>query len=330
MTQTRRDFVKASLAAVPAAIAGAGLGRVAAEPRPDSKFRGVQIGIIVSPYNFPSIPVPADRFLRTLVDLGLSAVEIQDVRCEVYAGAPSAPRAGYSGSPGQHLSPEERAAMRRRQAEQLTEWRLSNKAAILDKFKTLRGMYEGAGVKIYAFRLANTSMEMSDAEYDYFFDAARILGANQITTELPADPALSKRLGDLGEKHRVMVGYHNHTQVNAQSWNTALAQSKWNGIQLDIGHFVAAISGSPIPFIEEHHDRITSIHLKDRKYGTSGGANLPWGTGDTPVKEVLLLMRDRQYAFPAGIELEYKIPEGSTPEKEIENCLDFCRRALNS
>ncbi len=330
MTLTRRDFVKAGLVAVPAAIPGIGLAKLAAEPRPDSKFHGVQIGIIVSPYNFPSIPVPADQLLHTLLQVGLSAVEIQDVRCEVYAGAPSAPRAGYSGSPGQHMSAAERAAMRKKQAEQLTEWRLSNKAAILDKFKTLHGMYSDAGVKIYAFRLANTSMDMSDAEYDYFFEAARVLGANQITTELPADPALSQRLGDLGAKHRTMVGYHNHTQVNAQSWDTALAQSKWNGIQLDIGHYVAAVSGSPIPFIEQHHDRITSIHLKDRKYGTRGGANLPWGTGDTPVKEVLLLMRDRHYTFPAGIELEYKIPEGSTPEKEIENCIDFCRRALNS
>jgi len=325
MTLTRRDVVKAGLAAIPAI----GLARLAAAPRPDSKFHGVQIGIIVSPYNYPSIPVPADQFLRTLVQVGLSAVEIQDVRCEVYAGAPSAPRAGYSGSPGQHLSREERAAMRRKQDEQVTQWRINNKAAILEKFKTLRKMYNDAGVEIYAFRLANASMEMSDAEYDYLFEAGRVLGANQITTELPADPALSKRLGDLGEKHRIMVGYHNHTQVNAQSWDTALAQSKWNGIQLDIGHYVAAVSGSPIPFIEQHHDRITSIHLKDRKYGTHGGANLPWGEGDTPVKEVLVMMRDRHFTFPAGIELEYKIPEGSTPEKEIEKCVEFARRALN-
>lgn len=325
MSVTRREFVKFGLLTVPVVQ----LPSLFAQSRPDSKFAGVQIGAIISPYNFPSIPVPADQLLHTLVQVGLSAVEIQDVRCEVYAGAPSAPREGYSGSPGEHkMTPEERAAARQKQREELTKWRLANEAEILDKYKTLRKMYEDAGVWIYAFRLANTSMDMSDAEYDYFFKAARVLGADQITTELPTDPALSQRLGNLGEKYKIKVGYHNHTQVNADSWNTALAQSKWNGIQLDIGHYVTATNGSPIPFIEKHHERITSMHLKDRKYATHGGDNLPWGEGDTPVKEVLLLMRDRHYAFPAGIELEYKIPEGSTPEREIEVCLDFCRKVL--
>ncbi len=322
MKMTRREVVKLGLAAIPAA----GLRRLAAE-QPDSKFAGVQIGIIVSPYNFPSIPLPADAFLKTLVQLGLSAVEIQDVRCEVYAGAPSKPREGYSGSP--HLTAEERAAAARKQAEELRQWRLQNTAAILGKLKTLRRMYEDAGVKIYALRLANTTVEMADAEYDYFFNAARVLGANQITTELPEDPKLSQRLGDLGARHSIYVGYHNHLQVNAHSWDTALQQSKWNAIQLDVGHYAAAVSGSPIPFMKEHHDRIVSMHLKDRNYRSHGAANLPWGQGETQVKDVLLTMKQEHYTFPAGIELEYKIPEGSTPEKEIENCLAFCRKALS-
>lgn len=322
MNFSRREFVKLGLAALPAAE----LSRLVAEGSPNSKFAGVQIGAIVSPYSYPSIPVAADQFLLVLVKIGLSAVEIQDVRCEVYAGAPSKPREGYSGSP--HMSAEERAAARKTQAEQLRQWRLTNKQEILDRYKALRKTYDDAGVKIYAFRLANTTMDMPDAEYDYFFESARVLGANQITTELPEDPALSQRLGELGAKHKIMVGYHNHTQVNAHSWDTALAQSKWNGIQLDIGHYVTATNGSPVPFIQEHHERITSIHLKDRKYATHGGANLPWGEGDTPIKQVLLLMRDQHYTFPAGIELEYKIPEGSTPEKEIERCIDYCRKVL--
>jgi sugar phosphate isomerase/epimerase len=328
MIFTRRKLMKAGLAAIPLAK----LNSLAAFAQPDSNFHGVQIGIIVSPYNFPSIPVPADQFLNSLVKLGISAVEIQDVRCEVYAGAPSAPREGYSGSPsesGAHrLTAQERAEAERKQGEMLTQWRLSSTAAILDKYKTLRKLYHDAGVRIYAFRLANMTMDMSDAEYNYFFEAAKAVGADQITVELPEDPAMSKRMGDLAEKHKIMMGYHNHTQVNANSWDVALGQSKYNGIQLDIGHFAAAINGSPIPFIEEHHDRITNLHLKDRKFRIHGGANLPWGQGETQVKEVLQLMRDRHYKFPAGIELEYKIPADSTPEAEISKCLQFCRDAV--
>jgi sugar phosphate isomerase/epimerase len=327
MALTRRQFVRTGLVMIPAAR----FRMLASSERPDSRFQNVQIGIIVSPYNYPSIPVAADGFLNTLVHLGLSAVEIQDVRCEIYAGAPSAPREGYSGSPSEHGHPmtrEERETAERKQAAELSQWRLANTSAILQKYKTLRRLYNRFGVKIYALRLANATATMTDAEYNYFFEAARALGADQITTELPDDPALSQRLGDLGAKHRIMVGYHNHLQVNEHSWDVALQQSRWNGIQLDVGHFVAAINGSPIPFITQHADRITSIHLKDRKYRLHGGQNLPWGQGDTPIKDVLLLMAKKRYKFPAGIELEYRIPAGSTPEKEIENCLDFCRQAL--
>jgi len=328
MTITRREFAKLGLAT----ISVAGSDPLAALAQPNSNFHGVQIGIIVSPYNFPSIPVPADQFLQSLVQLGISAVELQDLRCEVYAGAPSAPREGYSGSPGEsgahRLTAQERAEAERLQAQQLTQWRLSSTAAILDKYKTLRQLYRDAGVEIYAFRLANLTMEISDAEYDYFFDAAKALGANQITVELPSDPNLSKRMGELAAQHKIRMGYHNHTQVNEHSWDVALAQSKYNGIQLDIGHFAAAINASPIPFIKQHHDRITSLHLKDRKYLSHGRQNLAWGQGDTQVKEVLRLMQTERYRFPAGIELEYEIPVGSTFEIEISKCLQFCRDAL--
>lgn len=320
MNFSRREFVKLGLAALPAAE----LSRLVAEGSPNSKFAGVQIGAIVSPYSYPSIPVAADQFLLVLVKIGLSAVEIQDVRCEVYAGAPSKPREGYSGSP--HMSAEERAAARKTQAEQLRQWRLTNKQEILDRYKALRKTYDDAGVKIYAFRLANTTMDMPDAEYDYFFESARVLGANQITTELPEDPALSQRLGELGAKHKIMVGYHNHTQVNAHSWDTALAQSKWNGIQLDIGHYVTATNGSPVPFIQEHHERITSIHLKDRKYATHGGANLPWGEGDTPIKPVLLLLKEKKYGIPALVEYEYR--GTGTPVEEVGKCMDYMRQTV--
>jgi sugar phosphate isomerase/epimerase len=327
MIFTRRDVVKLAIAAIPIVK----LSSAAAFAKPDSKFDGVQIGIIISPYNYPEIPVRSDEYLNTLVQLGISGVEMQDVRAEVYAGAPSSPRQGYSGSAGAggHIqSAQERAEARRNEAAQLSQWRVSASSVAFDKYQALRKLYHDAGVNIYALRLANMTQEMADAEYDYFFNAAKALGANQITVELPEDPNLTKRVGDLGAKHKIMMGYHNHTQVNAHSWDTAMAQSKYNGINFDVGHYAAAVSGSPIPFIKEHHDRITCLHLKDRKFRTNGGQNMPWGQGDTQLKEILQLMKTEHYQFPAGIELEYKIPEGSTPEMEITKCRQFCKDAL--
>lgn len=330
MISTRRDLVKLALAAFPLAkLSSTAAFAEANSAKPNSRFDGVQIGIIVSPYNYPEIPVAADQFLNTLVQLGISGVEMQDVRVEIFAGAPSAPREGYSGSargPGAHVqTAQEREEAHRKAVADLTQWRLS---APLDKYEALRRLYHHAGVKMYAFRLANMTQAMPDGEYEYFFNAAKALGANQITVELPEDPKLTQRVGDFAARHKIMVGYHNHTQVNAHSWDTALSQSRYNGINFDVGHYAAATGESPVPFIKEHHDRITCLHLKDRKFRTHGGQNTPWGQGDTPLREILQLMKAEKYPFPAGIELEYRIPQGSTPTAEIKKCLQYCKDAL--
>jgi sugar phosphate isomerase/epimerase len=293
MRLTRRDLGKIALAALSS-------GKIWAKP--NSTFGGVEIGIIISPTNFRDIPLAADQILNNLVQLGIGGIEMQDVRVETYAGAPAAARRA-----------------------ELKQWRLS---ASMQKYKALRKLYNDAGVHIYAFRLATLNNAMTDEEFAYFFDTAEALGAGQITTELPTDTALTQRIGDCAAKRKIWMGYHNHTQVNFNSWDTALAQSKYNGINFDVGHYVAAVNESPIPFVQKYHDRITCLHLKDRKFKTNGGENMVWGQGDTPLKEILVLMKKEKYRFPAGIELEYSIPEGSTTMAEIAKCLEFCKEAL--
>ena len=73
------------------------------------------------------------------------------------------------------------------------------------------------------------------------------------------------------EKHRVPVAMHNHSNVTdpnefatPQSFTTALAMSPLFRINLDIGHFTAA-NFDALAFLEQHHDQITNLHLKDRK-----------------------------------------------------------------
>lgn len=293
MNITRRDLGKIALASLSS-------GKIWAKP--NSKFAGVEIGIIISPTNFRDIPLGADQILNNLVQLGISGIEMQDVRVESYAGAPAAAR----------------------QAE-IKQWRI---AASMDKYRALHKLYRDAAVNIYAFRLATLNNSMTDQELAYFFNTAEALGARQITTELPTDTALTQRVGDYAAKRKIRIGYHNHTQVDFNSWDTALSQSKYNGINFDVGHFAAAVSQSPIPFIQKYHDRITCLHLKDRKFKTNGGQNMVWGQGDTPLKEILVLMKKEKYRFPAGIELEYRIPEGSTTMAEIAKCLEFCKEAL--
>ena len=73
-----------------------------------------------------------------------------------------------------------------------------------------------------------------------------------------------------------------------------------------------------------------SMHVKDRQNANNGQKNLPFGEGDTPIIEVLQLMRDQKYTFPATVELEYDIPEGSDPVTEVKKCAEYCMKALES
>ncbi len=70
------------------------------------------------------------------------------------------------------------------------------------------------------------------------------------------------------------------------------------------------------------------MHVKDRQNPAHGKDNVMWGEGDTPIPSVLQLMRDQKYSFPATVELEYPIPDGSDPVREVRRCLEFCKDAL--
>jgi len=86
--------------------------------------------------------------------------------------------------------------------------------------------------------------------------------------------------------------------------------------------------GTPIDFLNRFHGRISSFHLKDRTLPQNCALNLPWGTGETPIREILQTVSKNRWTFPATIELEYTIPEGSDAVKEVATCVDYCRRML--
>ena len=156
---------------------------------------------------------------------------------------------------------------------------------------------------------------MADKEIDYCFALARGLGGRAISTEISHKEEDLKRLGQFADKHAFMVGYHGHATTKPEHWETAFSLAKYNGANVDIGHFVAGNNVSPVAFIKQHHERITHVHLKDRKF--HNGPNTPFGEGDTPIGEVLRLLRDNQWNIQATIEFEYKIPSGSDRMSEI-------------
>ncbi len=369
MSYTRREFGKLALAGVPAAAMVGGsetLLRAFAQSKPNSLIEGVQIGTITYSYRSMS-DQSAEATLKYIVDSGISAIELMGSPVERFAGAPSAggrggggergaraggppsdapppvlagmwngqpcelPREGRGGGGGRgrgrgETSPEQEAAQQE-QAAKMKAWRTS---VSMDAFKTLRTMYNDAGVTIYAWKQLNQNM--SDEEFEYIFNVAEALGCTHTTLELPTDEAQLKRIGDFANKKKIYAAYHTHAQGNMTAFDRAFALSKGNMANVDFGHWVAAgnVGGTPMQFLEKHHSRISSFHLKDRTTPKNCALNLAWGTGETPIKDILQLVKKNTWKIPASIELEYNVPEDSDPVQEVRKCVEFCRRALTT
>jgi sugar phosphate isomerase/epimerase len=309
---TRRAFLggAAALAAcaiVPGRVLGgeASLTTAAASGKPNSVFNGVRIGCIT--YSYRGGINSAEDTLKALIQDGLSEVELMGGPIQAYAGLSVAAARGRKGAP----------------AEQPAKPTDAQREAQLAKCQELRKMYNDAGVNIHIHKI---DFGKSDEEIDFNFQVAKALGCVGITTERSEE--LAKKLAPFADKHKIWVAFHNHTKNYPVMDKTdpILSYGQYIGLNFDVGHYFAGTKGlSPIPVIEKYHERIVSLHLKDR---TAGGGNLPWGQGKTPLKEILQLMRKEKWTFPADIELEYRIPQGSDSVAEVAKCVQYCKEAL--
>lgn len=324
---SRRAFLyQSSLASLGIMVAGkSAFAGNFFDSAPNSRIKGVQIG--VTTYSYRSMPVQPDKLLQYCIDSNINAVELKGDEIEDYLGKPANPVKLPPRVPGQkqELSDEIKAQIKQYQ-QQVAAWRES---VSMDGFVALRKKFKAAGIHIFAYKPNSLGPENTDGEINYSMRAAKALGATSVSVELP-DAAHTQRLGDLGKANGVYVGYHAHLQASPTAWDTALEQSPYNTLNLDCGHYIAAgnTKETLLALIESKHKRITSMHLKDRKSKGNGGKNMPWGEGDTPLKEILTLMKEKKYKFPATIELEYDIPAGSDAVKETKRCRDYAQMLL--
>lgn len=303
MIYTRRELAKLALTALPAANLLSFPSPVLAQrggPKPNSTFAGVQVGMNV-PYNFGGRDMNPDELLGRIVQLGVSGVELRSQPVENFLGSPAAD--------GKKVP-----------AAEMKKWRST---VSMDRVKAFRKKYEDAGVLIDIVKFDGV-YDLSDDELDYSFTLAQTLGARAISCEI--DVPKTQRLGQFADKHKMPVGLHGHGATTQTHWDTAFGYAKYNWANLDLGHFLAGNNLSPIPVLKQYHDRITHIHVKDRKL--NNGATTPFGEGDTPIKEALRLIRDNRWPIQATIEFEYPMPAGSDRMIENAKCLQYCKDAL--
>ena len=276
------------------------------EAKPNSAFGGVRVGCIT--YSYRGGADTAEYTLECLLKDGLSETELMDGPIRSFAGIAGRGGKGKKGADSPPPIDADRPKVREAQ---------------LTKCEQLRKMYNDAGVNIHIHKIP---FGQTDDEIDFNFQIAKALGCKAITTE--RNDQLPKRLAPFAAKHKIWVAFHNHTNnvPTIESIDPLMQIGDYIGFNFDIGHYVAGTKGkSPIPVLEKYHDKIISLHLKDRN---AEGANLPWGEGQTPIKEVLQLLKKEKWPIYADIELEYKVPEGSSSVTEVAKCVQYCKAAL--
>jgi len=345
MDFSRRDLGKIALVSVP-------LARAFGAKKIDSKFGGVQVGAITYSFNRIASPDP-EAIIKAYTEIGLGEAELMSNHCEALAGAPAMPAFGRGGFPAAGagraagaagggtpaggppaqkgggrapLTPEQQAE-RQAAMEKLASWRASTNAGT---WKAVTKKFNDAGIDL-ALLCYNMQDSMKDEDIEYGFAMAKGLGVKGITTSTTL--TMAKRIAPVADKHKLLVGYHGHDATNdpnqtatLESYDTLMGYGKYNGINLDIGHFTAA-GYDAVEFIQKHHARITNLHVKDRK--KDHGPNVAvWGTGDTPIKPVMQLLKKEKYGFPANLELEYPIPADSNIVEEAKKCLAYVKSCL--
>jgi sugar phosphate isomerase/epimerase len=292
--------------------------------KPDSVFGGVQVGAIT--YSWRSMPSSAEDILQYCLQGGISSIELMGDVAEKYAGLPQGPE---KPAPGVLLSEKELAGFEKatkEAKEAQRKWRIS---APMKKFEALRKMYNDAGVTIHIAKFSPESW--SDEELVYSFKAAKALGAIGVCNEI-GDIA-ARRMGPVARKMGMYAIFHQHLQPGEPGWtfDKFLEYSPANMLNFDAGHYFGATCLHPNGIIERLHDRIVSVHIKDKTGPKSNppNTNMPWGMGETPVADILLLLKDRKWPIYADIELEYPVPEGSDAVAEVKKCVEFCRNILD-
>lgn len=269
--------------------------------KPDSLFGGVQIGAIT--YSWRSMPgTPAD-IVKYCQQTGISSIELMGDVAEKYAGIPD----------GKEGDKERR------------EWRLSTP---LNKYKELRKLFNNAGVKIHIVKFSPANW--TEAEIDYSFKAAKALGTIGVSNEIGDDAC--KKMGPIAKSNGMYAIFHNHLQPGEPGWDFEkfLDYSTANMLNFDAGHYYGATGLHPNGIIEKYHNRIVSMHIKDKTgpEDKPANTNMPWGEGTTPIGDMLLLLKKNKWPIYADIELEYPVPEGSDAVAEVKKCVEYCKKIL--
>ena len=312
---SRRDMGKLALGALPVAATAA--------RKIDSIVQGVQFGLQTYVFNGLGLPQEGlvDLVVKCMVDAGLGECDLNAPLVEP-AHLWDRIRAGGQAGPGAAVPPEV-AASRAQAREELAKWRMS---VSLDYYRAIRKKFDDAGAAIYGLSAfpGNTEAELSRT-----FEVAEVLGARLVTLAVTLSAA--KLVAPLAGKSRFRVGIQGRPDMSVtnpdviakpENFAEAVSISPSYWVSFDIGDATGGGYDS-LKFVEDHHDRIALLYIKDRR---KDKLSVPFGEGDTPVKEVLRLVRDKKYPIRCYVDCDYRT---SDRPADVKRSFEYAKAVLS-
>ena len=367
MDKSRRAFLGKSFAAIGAAALapqllsscttdGANKPVASTDGKPNSVFNGVAIGTIT--YSWRSMPGGLENIVKYCKETGISTIELMSNDLEAYLGipesplqrimaearasqaaaaptpAPGRPAGGPGGAPGPggpggfrrpSFTPEQQAEIDKYNAD-VKAWRRN---IDMDKVAAAKKYLDDNGIEAHIVKFSPGNWD--DDQIDYAFKVAKAMGAKGVSDELNVESA--KKMAPFAEKYGLKAIFHNHMQYaeDPNACDPVLAVSPAVALNFDSGHFFGSTGRNPIEMIEKYHDRIVSIHIKDKtgpNTQPTPNQNQVWGQGEMPLAEVLNYIKEKKYPIYCDIELEYEVKPWSNAVKEVKTCVNYARQIL--
>jgi sugar phosphate isomerase/epimerase len=199
--------------------------------------------------------------------------------------------------------------------------------APMETFQSVRKKFDDAGIEIYGLSGFPGS---NQEELTRTFAVARILGARRITlgVTLPA----AKLIVPLVEASGFEIGIQGGPNMNStrpdaisrpEQYEEAVSLSKSYSMSFDIGDATGG-GYDALQFVKTHHDRIGLLYLKDRR---KDRLSMAWGEGETPVAEILKLVRDGKYPIRCYLDCDYKTTDRKS---DVKRSFAYAKAALGS
>jgi len=308
----------------------------------NSNFGGVHIGAIT--YSWRSMPGGMENIIKYCQECGISSIELMSGDLETYLGAPENPMMaifmemrrqeaqqaeGENAPPRRRGRPEftpEQQARIDKYNEEVREFRLN---VDMKKVASAKKLLDDAGIQAHIVKFSPANW--SDEEIDYAFKVAKAMGAKGVSNEISEKAA--KKMAPFAEKHDMYAVMHQHMQfaeVEGFSYDPYIEISPAIRFNFDAGHYFGSTGKHPNEMIKKYHDRIFSIHIKDKTGPNTDppNTNQVWGQGEMPLEDVLLLIQKEKWPIYCDIELEYDVKPWSNAVKEVKTCVNYARQIL--